>query len=161
MAKFENLDFSSLSSIIFDQKLILIVPIKSQALLITVDVYLEPMENPAARQLVDAQKRINATALAADEVRARSEEFVKFSEGIVLYENDVRIEGSWNIGAINVPEVQVKNLANSKVEFGPLWIPGLEIVNDIQKQVTELERLLEAIEIRLEGKTNLICKLKT
>lgn len=149
----ENLDFSSLTSIILDQQLLLVISDGSVAWLLTVDVHLESVENPVARQLVGVQERIDATTSAAQKASTKSREFLEFSKGIVLYDSDVRLEGSWKVGTIDVPEVTMETLNQSKVDFNTeSWIPGLDvIVDDLQKKMNELERLLDDIDGRLQG----------
>jgi hypothetical protein len=149
----ENFDLSSLTSIIFDQKLLLIVSDASVAWLLTVDVHLEPVENPVARQLVVVQERIDATTSAAQKAGAKSREFLEFSKGIVLYDSDVKLEGSWKVETIEVPEVTIEKLNQSKIDFNPeSWIPGLDVVVDeIQRKMSELEKLLNDIDDRLQG----------
>ena len=149
----ENLDFSSLTSIILDQQLLLVISDGSVAWLLTVDVHLESVENPVARQLVGVQERIDATTSAAQKASTKSREFLEFSKGIVLYDSDVRLEGSWKVGTIDVPEVTMETLNQSKVDFNSVsWIPGLDvIVDDLQKKMNELERLLDDIDDRLQG----------
>ena len=97
---------------------------------------------------------MEATASAVQNFADRSREFNEFSKGIVLYNSDVNVEGSWKIGTIEVPEVTLDRLGQTEVDFNPeVWIPGLDvIVDDIQKKVIELERLLDNIDNRLQGK---------
>lgn len=148
-----GLNFSSLTSVVLDQQLLIVVPTSSKAWLMTVDVHLEPMENPVARQLVGVQERLEVTAAAAGNANVRSKEFLEFSKGIVLYDSDVKLDGSWKTGTINVPEVLLENLDQSNIDFNKeIWIPGLDvIVDDIQKKVAELERMLDDIDNRLQG----------
>ena len=146
---------ASLTSIALDNQLFLVLSDRSsQTWLLSVNVHLESVENPVARQLVGVQTRMEATASAVQNFADRSREFNEFSKGIVLYDSDVNVEGSWKIGTIEVPEVTLDRLGQTEVDFNPeVWIPGLDvIVDDIQKKVIELERLLDNIDNRLQGK---------
>lgn len=116
------------------------------------------VENTVARQLVGVQERIDATTSAAQKASTKSREFLEFSKGIVLYDSDVRLEGSLKVGTIDVHEVAMETLNQSKVDLNPeSWIPGLDvIVDDMQKKMNELERWLDDIDGRLQG--NLMLK---
>ena len=150
----ENLDFSSLTSIILDQQLLLVISEGSVAWILTVDVHLEPVENPVARQLLRVQERIDATTSEADKAGAKSRELIEFSKGVVFYDSDIKLKGSWKVGTIEVPEVTLEKTNQAEVDFNPeSWIPGLDvIVDDIQKKMTELEKLLDDIDVRLQGR---------
>jgi hypothetical protein len=154
LTSIDNLDFSSLTSMILDQQLLLVISEGSVGWIFTVDVHLEPVENPVARQLLGVQGRIDATTSAAEKAGAKSREFLEFSKGIVLYDSDVKLKGSWKVRTIEVPEVALEAINQTEVDFNPeSWIPGLDvIVGDIQKKMTELERLLDDIDGRLQGK---------
>lgn len=149
----DNLDFSSVTSIILDQHLLLVISDGSVAWLMTVDVHLEPVENPVARQLSGVLEHMETTASAARSASVKSREFLEFSKGVVLHSSDIKLEGSWVVGTVEVPEIPLGNLNQSKVDFNPkMWIPGLDtIVNGIEKNMADLERLLDDIDGRLQG----------
>lgn len=149
----DNLDFSSVTSIILDQHLLLVISDGSVAWLMTVDVHLEPVENPVARQLSGVLEHMETTASAARSASVKSREFLEFSKGVVLHNSDIKLEGSWVVGTVEVPEIPLGNLNESKVDFNPkMWIPGLDtIVNGIEKNMADLERLLDDIDGRLQG----------
>lgn len=149
----DNLDFSSVTSIILDQHLLLVISDGSVAWLMTVDVHLEPVENPVARQLSGVLEHMETTASAARSASVKSREFLEFSKGVVLHNSDIKLEGSWVVGTVEVPEIPLGNLNQSKVDFNPkMWIPGLDtIVNGIEKNMADLERLLDDIDGRLQG----------
>lgn len=149
----DNLDFSSVTSIILDQHLLLVISDGSVAWLMTVDVHLEPVENPVARQLSGVLEHMETTASAARSASVKSREFLEFSKGVVLHSSDIKLEGSWVVGTVEVPEIPLGNLNESKVDFNPkMWIPGLDtIVNGIEKNMADLERLLDDIDGRLQG----------
>lgn len=148
-----DLNVSLLASFVVDQQLLIVVPMNSKVWVIAVDVHLELLENPVARQLVRVQEHIEATLAAAQKVNARSNEFLEYSKGIVLYESDVKLEGSWKTGTVSVPEVLLENFNKTQVDFNPeIWIPGLDgIVEDIQKETAELQQMLDDIDSRLQG----------
>lgn len=149
-----DLDLTSLTSVIINKQLLMVVSDQSsQTWLLAVNVHLDSVENPIARQLLEVKERMEATASAVENVAARSREYDEFAKGIVLYNSDVKVEGSWKIRTIEVPEVTLERLNQTKVDFNPeVWIPGLDvIVDDIQKKMAELERLLNHIDDRLQG----------
>lgn len=150
-----DLDFTSLTSIILDQQLLLVITDGSVAWLMTVDVHLEPVENPVARQLVGVQERMKTTSSVAEEASVKSREFLEFSKGVVLHDSDVKLEGSWVVRTVEVAEISLDNLSQSKVglDFNPeVWIPGLDIiVSDIEKKIADLEKLLDDIDGHLQG----------
>lgn len=153
LSAMDNLDFSSVTSIILDQHLLLVISDGSVAWLMTVDVHLEPVENPVARQLNGVLEHMETTASAARSASVKSREFLEFSKGVVLHNSDIKLEGSWVVGTVEVPEIPLVNLNQSKVDFNPkMWIPGLDtIVNGIEKNMADLERLLDDIDGRLQG----------
>lgn len=142
-----------MTSIILDQHLLLVISDGSVAWLMTVDVHLEPVENPVARQLSGVLEHMETTASAARSASVKSREFLEFSKGVVLHNSDIKLEGSWVVGTVEVPEIPLGNLNQSKVDFNPkMWIPGLDtIVNGIEKNMADLERLLDDIDGRLQG----------
>lgn len=142
-----------MTSIILDQHLLLVISDGSVAWLMTVDVHLEPVENPVARQLSGVLEHMETTASAARSASVKSREFLEFSKGVVLHSSDIKLEGSWVVGTVEVPEIPLGNLNESKVDFNPkMWIPGLDtIVNGIEKNMADLERLLDDIDGRLQG----------
>lgn len=142
-----------MTSIILDQHLLLVISDGSVAWLMTVDVHLEPVENPVARQLSGVLEHMETTASAARSASVKSREFLEFSKGVVLHNSDIKLEGSWVVGTVEVPEIPLGNLNESKVDFNPkMWIPGLDtIVNGIEKNMADLERLLDDIDGRLQG----------
>lgn len=142
-----------MTSIILDQHLLLVISDGSVAWLMTVDVHLEPVENPVARQLSGVLEHMETTASAARSASVKSREFLEFSKGVVLHNSDIKLEGSWVVGTVKVPEIPLGNLNESKVDFNPkMWIPGLDtIVNGIEKNMADLERLLDDIDGRLQG----------
>lgn len=156
MAGIENLDIGSIASIVSDGKLLFIIPLQSQSLLVVLNVHLEPVANPVLAQFSHLHDQVEATATAAQGFRDRSHEFYEFSKGIVLYDSDVKLEGSWDINTIQVPEVTLGDLSQKKVEFNPeLWIPGLDvIVDDIERRMFELEQMIDGIDRYLQGNFN-------
>lgn len=152
MAQLADLDASVPTSISQDQGISLILPNKGNALLVTIHSHLQPVASPVVEQLARVQARVDASKAAASAIEARSKDLAGFAEGIVLYDSDVRLEGSWKVGTLEVPSVPVEKLDN-RVEFNQdVWIPGLDtVVDDITEKVQVLEQLIADIENRLKG----------
>lgn len=154
LADIEDLDISSIGSTVLNGQLLSIVPLQLRSLFILLNVHLDPVSNPVLAQHSQVHERVEATASAAQQFRDRTSEFYEFSKGIVFYDSDVKLEGSWTIETVQVPEISLDNISQNNVDFNQeFWIPGLDvIVDDIQARMVELEQMINRIDRYLQGK---------
>ena len=140
------------TSISQDHQISLIIPNDGNALLLNIDAQLQPIPSPVIEQLAKIHDRLEASATAARAIDDRSNEFVEFAKGIVLYDTDVHLGGSWKAEALIVPSIPVESI-DERVQFNQnIWIPGMDvIVDDLDKKMAELESLITAVENRLNG----------
>lgn len=157
IATLTNGDLKALSSVVLDDRLLLVASNGLSSWLLTVNVHFDPVKNPIVEEILSVQEHMERTTSVAKKVNTRSQEILEFSKGIVLRDSDVKFKGSWKAGKIEVPEISLESL-NQKVDFNPeFWIPGLDtIVNDIQKRISELESLLNVVTSRLKGKRYIV-----
>jgi hypothetical protein len=151
LAETIRLDLWPLTSIVMNQRAMLLVAKNNRILLLDMEASLQPVTNPMGEQLRHVREHLEDLTNSAQEIEARSQDFTEFSKGIILYGSDVRLEGSWSVEAVAVPSMQLENVDD--VDFNPdVWIPGFDlIVQDLQQKKEELELLISGIDQRLQG----------
>lgn len=146
-----NLDLSSSVSFKRDHQVTWLLPIDGSVVLINIEAHLQTVPSPVIEQLSKIQEKVESSESTARDMKARSKSFSKVVDGIVLYDTDVRIEGSWKVETLVAPSVPVPN--SDPVDFNrDIWMNGLDtIVQYLNRRVDELEKLIGDIENRLES----------
>ena len=146
-------ELKSSSSLYLNDTLVISLPNDRYLWLVKVEVRMRPVESPILRERLATQKRIEVAASSARAIENRSREFSEFSKGIVLYGSDVQLEGTWNVGTVVVPSLEIDDLKADQVNFNEnVWIPGLDtIVTDLEKKMAELEDSIIELKRRLKG----------
>jgi len=135
----------------FDHQVTWLLPVDGSVVLINIEAHLQPVPSPVIEQLSQIQEKVDSSESTARDLKVRSKEFSKVVEGIVLYDTDVRIGGSWKVETLVAPSVPVPS--SDDVDFNrEIWMNGLDtIVQYLNKRVDELEKLIGDIENRLES----------
>lgn len=151
LAETVRLDLWPLTTMVMNNRAMLQVVKDRQILLLDLEVSLQPVISPMAGQLKYVRESLEDFTDSAREIEARSLDFTEFSKGIILYDSDVRLNGSWDVEVVVVPSMSVGNV--EKVDFNPeVWIPGLDItLQSLQKEKEELEAIISGIDQGLQG----------
>lgn len=146
-------DLSYSTSLHLENTLVMFLPNDRHTWMVKMRVSLMPVESPVLRELLDTEKRLEAAASSANSIEERSRDLEEFAKGILLYGSDVKLEGSWNVGVLEVPSLELDILNADQVHFNEeVWIPGLDtIMTDLEKKITELEKSIAQINDQLQG----------
>lgn len=143
----------SSSSLHLDNTLVIFLPNDRHLWLVKIEVRMKPVESPVLRQLLDTQKRIEAAVSSASAIEEKSRDFLEFAKGILLYGSDVKLQGSWNVGTIVAPSLEIDDLKTDQIHFNEeVWIPGLDTtVMKLEESMEELENSIAGMKRKLKG----------
>ena len=126
---------------------------ENRILLVKFGVHLQTVMNPISEYANEVNRRMEESEKSLEDFSVRSEQYKDFVEGVVLYDSDVLLKGSWQVEQLIVPAVSLNNLDDQNVTFNEdVWTDGLEIiVQDLENKLVELDELVLSIGEGLRG----------